>query len=251
MLIKLTDYISNFLIKNNLKNIYCITGGGSMYLNDTFGNNKSLNVLYTHHEQAAAMCAEGEARITGQPGIVCVTSGPGGTNTLTGVAGAWIDSIPMIVFSGQVMQKEMINKQKIRQFGLQEINIVDIVKPITKFSITLNNPQEIDYYLNKCYNIAISGKQGPVWIDIPLDIQNAIINTKKLKKFKKPKLINPKINYNKIIKLLNNSKKPLILTGYGIRSSNAITEFKKLYSQVNIPFISSWNSADLFETKSC
>ena len=250
MLIKISDYISKFLIKKNLTNIYCITGGGSMYLNDSFGNNKSLNVIYTHHEQSAAMCSEGESRISGKPGIVCVTSGPGGTNTLTGVAGAWIDSIPMIIFSGQVMKKEMINNQKIRQFGIQEINIVDIVKNITKYSVTIKNPQEIDYHLKKSYYLATSAKKGPVWIDIPLDVQNAIIDTKRLKKFIKPKDTNPKIDYKKILNLLNISKKPLIMTGYGIRSSNAIKEFKKLYNLLDVPFISSWNSSDLFETNS-
>ena len=167
-----SEFIINFLQKKGLKTVFGITGGGAMFLNEAFRKQKNLNFIFMHHEQSAAMSAEAYYRIKKKPAILSVTSGPGGTNAVTGVIGAWIDSIPMFVISGQVPTQDMINNTKTRQIGVQEINIIDIVRPITKYSHVLKNPEEIDIVLNKAYEQMLGGRPGPVWIDVPLDIQS-------------------------------------------------------------------------------
>ena len=250
--VKLSDYVAKYLLDNNLKNIYSVTGAGSMHFNDSIGTKRGLTVVYTHHEQAASMAAEGTARITGRPGVVNVSTGPGGTNTLTGVAGAWIDSIPMLVLSGQIMRKDRGPKHKLRQMGVQEINTVSVAKNLTKYTVTVEDPNTIKYHLDKALYLSMSGKPGPVWIELPLDVQSSFINPKKLKSFK-PKKEKTKISvslFKKSIKLINTAKKPLIIGGYGIRSSNAVKEFIKLIKKTQIPFSPSWNAIDFMNSKS-
>ena len=156
-----------------------------MHLNNSFGNSSKMKFIFFHHEQSASMAAESYFRASNRPGLLHTTSGPGATNAITGVTGAWIDSIPMFIISGQVPTKDMINKTKTRQIGVQEINIIDLVKPITKYSKVVNNPEDIDIVLNEAFKIMLEGKPGPVWIDVPLDIQSKFLNTKKIKKYKK------------------------------------------------------------------
>ena len=185
MKLKVSEYIAKFLEKKGIRHIFGVTGGGAMHLNDAFGKNKKMKFIFFHHEQSASMAAEAYYRVNNIPCLLHTTSGPGATNAITGVTGAWIDSIPVFVVSGQVPKRDMINKSKTRQVGVQEINIIDIVKPITKFVKVISNAEDIDLILNQAYEKMISGKPGPVWIDVPLDIQAKIIDIKKLKKYKK------------------------------------------------------------------
>ena len=175
MKIKITDYIKNFFERKNFSYVFGVTGGGAMHLNDSLAKSKKLKFVFFHHEQSASMAAESYFRLNSKPCILHTTSGPGATNAITGVTGAWIDSIPLFVISGQVPTVDMINDTKTRQIGVQEINIIDIVKPITKYSKVITDPYQIDIILNEAYEKMINGKRGPVWIDIPLDIQSKLV----------------------------------------------------------------------------
>ncbi len=251
---KFSDYLANYLYKKKLRNIYCVTGAGSMHFNDSIGSHKGLNVIYTHHEQSAAMAAEGDARITRLPGVVNVSTGPGGTNTLTGVTGAWIDSIPMLVISGQVMKKDIGTTKGMRQLGVQEADVTSMAKPVTKYCTTLTDPYDIELVFDKAIETSLQGRPGPVWIEIPLDIQSVKLNLKKIKKTKNIKRNKnkglSKIVKNKIISLIAKSKKPIIISGYGIRSAKAEKEFLKFVNLTKIPIVTSWNTIDIINTNS-
>ncbi len=252
---KFSDYLADYLYKKKLRNIFSVTGAGSMHFNDSIGSHPGLNVIYTHHEQSAAMAAEGDARISRMPGVVNVSTGPGGTNTLTGVTGAWVDSIPMLVISGQVMKKDIGTDKGFRQLGVQEANVVQMAKPVTKFCKTIKDPYDVEIILDKAIQLSISGRPGPVWVEIPLDIQSYNLDLKKIKKTKKKiksriKKNIPKNIKNKILKLIKNSKKPIIISGYGIRSAKAEAEFKKFVKLSKIPVINSWNTIDLINSNS-
>ena len=252
MKIKLSDYVASYLVSKKLKYVFSVTGAGSMHFNDSIGTKKGLRVIYTHHEQSASMAAEGVARITGRPGVVNVSTGPGGTNALTGLAGAWIDSIPMLVISGQIMRKDRGPKHGLRQMGVQEIDTISVAKPLTKYAVTVEDPNLIKYHLDKALHYSTSGKPGPVWIELPLDVQSSFINSKRLKSFKvkKEKKKKPIKHFENSIKLINSSKKPLIICGYGIRSSNAVSNLKKLINKTKIPLCPSWNTIDVMNSKS-
>ncbi len=250
MKIKISNYIKNFFEKKKLDHIFGITGGGAMHLNDAFGKSKKLKFIFFHHEQSASMAAEAYYRVKNKPCLLHTTSGPGATNAITGVTGAWIDSIPMFVISGQVPISDMINKTKTRQIGVQEINIIDIVKPITKYAKVISNPNDIDIILNEAYSKMISDRPGPVWIDVPLDVQSKYININDIKKFKPKKIIKiKKINFNKIYSEVKRSKKPLIIIGNGVHLSKSEKEFIKFLNIIKIPVISSWNASDIISTE--
>ena len=176
-----SEFIINFLQKKGLNTAFGVTGGGAMFLNEAFRKQKKLEFIFMHHEQSAAMAAEAYYRIKNNLAILSVTSGPGGTNAITGVIGAWIDSIPMIVISGQVESKDMILNSKTRQIGIQEANINEIIKSITKYNKVLTKNSDIELELSKAYKIANEGRPGPVWIDVPLDIQSKKFVKKKIK----------------------------------------------------------------------
>ena len=249
MKIKISDYIANFLEKKKMRHIFGITGGGAMHLNDSFAKNSKLNFIFFHHEQAASMAAESFYRKKNLPCVLHVTSGPGGTNAITGVTGAWIDSLPMFVISGQVGSLDMINKTKTRQIGVQEINIIDIVKPITKYAKTVLNPKMIDIYLNESYEMMMKGRPGPVWLDIPLDIQSKYLNYSDIKKYKFKKNNNKKkINFSFIKKNIQNSNRPIIIIGNGLHISKTEKNFIKLLNILKIPVISSWNASDILKS---
>jgi acetolactate synthase I/II/III large subunit len=252
MKLKVSEYIAKFLEKKGIRHIFGVTGGGAMHLNDAFGKNKKMKFIFFHHEQSASMAAEAYYRVNNIPCLLHTTSGPGATNAITGVTGAWIDSIPVFVISGQVPKRDMINKSKTRQVGVQEINITDIVKPITKFVKVISNAEDIDVILNQAYEKMISGKPGPVWIDVPLDIQAKKIDIKKLKKYKKKTTYKKKdkINFQFIKKTINQSKKPIFIIGNGIHLSNSRKQFVKLLNLVKIPVVSSWNASDIMPTDS-
>ena len=185
-MIKLSDYLVRRLVEYGVKDVFMISGGGAMHLNDSIGKNKKINYICNHHEQASAIAAEGYAKATGKLGVVIVTTGPGGTNTLTGVIGQWLDSVPVLYISGQVKFETTIESCKevgLRQLGDQEINIIDIVKPVTKFAVMVKDPKDIKKLIDKAIYIATHGRPGPVWLDIPLNVQGSLVDEKKFKNY--------------------------------------------------------------------
>lgn len=247
---KFSDYLINFLEKKGIKHAFGLTGGGAMHINDSIGRSQKIDFIFTHHEQSASMAAESYYREINKPCVLSVTSGPGGTNGLTGVTGAWIDSIPMFVVSGQVQTHHTIRKTKTRQIGVQEINIVDIINKVTKRSLFLKDLKNIDEKLEELYQIMLSGRPGPVWLDVPLDIQKTIIKKKKTKKKKtiKKKTLERVFDFGKFKKLIIKSKKPLIVIGNGIHISQTKNDFLRFNSKLKFPVISSWNASDIMNT---
>ena len=252
-MIKLSDYVIDFLVQKGVRDVFLVSGGGIMHLIDSVGKNKKINYIANHHEQASATAAESYSRLTNDIGVCLVTTGPGGTNAITGVAGAWVDSIPMIVISGQVKRELIADYKKVRQVGPQEINIVGMVKGITKYAKTIMDPDTIKYELEKAYFEAKNGRPGPVWLDIPLDVQAAMVDEKKMVGFSIPKIkknekeLNKKID--KVIELLKKSKRPVIIAGNGVRLSGGVDIFKKLVEKVKIPVLTTINGLDLIEEK--
>ena len=177
---KLSDFVIKFLEDKKIDTVFTVSGGGSIFLCDALYKAKKIKYIACHHEQAVSYAAESYSRIKNKPGAAIVTTGPGGTNTTSGVAACWIDSVPAIFISGQVFLNQTIKKTQKRQIGVQEINIIDLVKPVTKFSKMITDPDSIHYYLEKAFSISKSGRPGPVFIDIPADIQNAMIDEKKI-----------------------------------------------------------------------
>ena len=234
--------------------MFAVCGGAAMHLVDSLGMNENLKYIATHHEQAAAMAAEAYARISDKPGVALVTSGPGGTNTITGVCGAWIDSIPVIFISGQVTTDTLSRDTGLRQFGIQEVDITKLVKPITKYAVTITDPNLIKYHMQKAVYLATTGRPGPVWLDIPLDIQNKLINPNELISFNSDELkqggysVSLKAQVNECIKLLQKAERPVLISGYGIRLAKAEKEFQQMVNKLGIPLISSWTSSDLIPT---
>jgi acetolactate synthase I/II/III large subunit len=247
---KVSDYIFSELAALGIKDVFTVSGGAAMHLLDSLGTNKEINYISTHHEQAAAMAAEGNARITGKPGVALVTSGPGGTNALTGVCGAWIDSIPAIFLSGQVTSNTLIEGTGLRQFGIQESDIVSMVKSVTKYAVTIKDPSQVKYHLQKAIHLATTGRPGPVWLDMPLDIQSKMITPDECPSFEPEEQSVPEKDYlkgqvEKCINLFKNSERPVLISGYGIRLSNGEKEFLRLVEKLGIPIISSWTTSDL------
>jgi acetolactate synthase-1/2/3 large subunit len=244
--IRVADFVANFLLEKGIKDVFLLPGGGAIHLVDAVGKAR-LNYVCCLHEQGASIAAEAYAQISENIGCAIVTTGPGGTNTITGVASAWIDSIPCLFISGQVKTSDLLVDKGVRQFGFQEVDIVNIVKPITKYAVTVTNPDKIKYYLEKAFFIAKSGRPGPVWIDIPLDVQAKNIDPKKLSSYN-PANNSGKIDDNvikKIIDLINKSKRPVILAGNGIRLSGALPKFFELIEKLNLPVQTTWKTIDI------
>ncbi|HIJ71464.1 MAG TPA: thiamine pyrophosphate-binding protein, partial [Planctomycetes bacterium] len=246
-MVKVTDYIVSFLAQNGVKHIFMLSGGGAMHLVDSVGKSDKTEYVCTLHEQAAAIAAEGYARASGKVGVAVVTSGPGGTNTLTGVAGAWVDSIPVLVISGQVkIETTVLMNPKLRQLGDQEINIVDIVKPVTKYAVMVTDKNRIKYHLQKALHLAQSGRPGPVWIDVPLDIQGAFVDENSLKEYDYgDKLVGLSSKNGSVFELLEKAERPVIIAGNGIRLSNAVSEFGALVEKAKIPVITTFAGYDI------
>ena len=249
---RVADYIFKTLADWGTKHVFLVTGGGAMFLNDAIGQEKRISYVCNLHEQACAMAAEGYARISGSPGVVCVTTGPGGTNALTGVAGAWLDSIPMIVISGQIKRatcKAFFPELNLRQIGDQELNIVDVVRPITKFAAVVRAPEEIGQVLEKAWRLCQSGRPGPVWIDVPLDIQNAEIDERNLPRLNSEELfLPPRIPgelLTRIADLFRRSGRPAVIAGIGVRHSGAVEELRTFAERFRIPVLTSISGADL------
>ena len=233
-----------------------LPGGGAMHLNDSLGKSKKIQYVVCLHEQACAIAAEAYARVTNKPGLLMVTTGPGGTNAITGVAAAYIESTPMIVLSGQVKIADQINQQGIRQQGMQEVDIVSMVKPITKYAVMVRDPKQIRYHLDRAIYEAVNGRKGPVWLDIPLDIQAMQIDETKLEGWtpnhldkadieKRESLLEQQVL--QVIEELNRAERPVLLAGNGIRLANGIDDFRELVNCLQIPVLTTWNGIDLIE----
>ena len=246
---KLADYVMSFLAEKGVKTVFMLPGGGCMHLVDSLGRNKDLDYVCCLHEQAAAIAAESYAQHTNNIGVALVTTGPGGTNTITGVSAAWIDSTPVIFISGQVKRSDLMGCSGVRQMGPQEVNIVPIVQSITKYATTVTEPQKIKSILEEAYYLATTGRKGPVWIDIPLDVQATEIDVDTLVEFVVPKedniLDEELINKTKVS--LEKAKRPLILAGNGIKLAGASEVLEKLVKQLNIPFLLTWKSIDMVD----
>lgn len=264
MKIKVSQYIAQFLADHEVTDVFTITGGGAMHLNDAIGHHEALHCTYNHHEQACAIAAEGYARLTGKVAAVCVTSGPGGTNAITGVVGGWQDSIPMFVLSGQVKRETTTwsTSVPLRQLGDQEFQIIDCVKGMTKYAQMITEPTEIRYHLEKAWYLCNNGRKGPVWLDIPLDVQAAIVEERELRGFapeeetvdamsgKEMMDIHENPFYDvtlseQIIEKIRNAKRPVILAGTGVRLSGAYEEFLRCIEALQIPVVTAWNAHDL------
>jgi len=248
-LVRLSDYVISFLEKKGIKNVFLVSGGNLMYLLESIRTNENMNYLCNHHEQASAMAAEGYAKMTNEIGFAMVTSGPGGTNAVTGVAGAWIDSNPMLVISGQSYDNQTIEDSGLRQLGVQEINIVDIVNPITKYAVMVKDPKKIKYELEKALYLAKSGRPGPVWLDVPINIQMAMIEEDKLEGFEIPEeeKVSEKIveKITEVIEEIKKSERPIIILGNGVRLGKAEKEFFELIEKLKIPIVTTRNANDL------
>jgi len=227
-----------------------------MHLVDSIGRNKQLHHVCVLHEQAAVIAADGYAQFKNSIGAALVTTGPGGTNAITGVAASWIDSTPLIIISGQAKRKDLLANRGVRQMGIQEIDIVSVIKPITKYAITVMEPESIRYHLQKAVYLAKSGRSGPVWVDIPLDVQGATINEANLEGFNldsegtvfRNSVLARQVG--RCINLLNNSERPVILAGRGIRLSRGEQEFKDIINKLGIPVLTTWRMADLLSEDS-
>ena len=254
---RVADYIFASIAKLGVKDVFLLPGGGVMHLVDALGQNKDLNFVPCHHEQAAAIAAEAYARVNEKIGVALVTTGPGATNTLTAVAGAWIESVPLLIISGQVKRTDMKADTGVRQMGPQEVDIVSMVKPITKYAVTIDNADDIKQHLDMAIGLATSGRQGPVWLDVPLDIQASMIEPDLLESaVEAEQSVHEKIDETQIesvLQLMKQAKRPLILAGHGVRLSGGAKQFERLYERLQIPVVTTWNSLDLipYDHKLC
>lgn len=262
MKVKLSDYIADFIIKKGITDVFSVTGGGSMHLNNSFGKHAGLTCTYNHHEQACAIAAEAYARIDNRMAAVCVTSGPGATNAVTGVLSAYMDSIPLLIFSGQVRFTTTVRSSglSLRFSGEQEFDICLAAKSMTKYCEMVIEPEQIKYHLEKAVYLAASGRPGPVWLDIPLDIQGAVIETDNLIGFKPEKAEAPQVKAETVDLIINSIKtaeRPVLFVGNGVRLSGAHSLLLKLIDRLNIPVVCGmgsvdalWNSHPLFAGRS-
>jgi len=248
---RVADYITQFVSELGVGHIFLLPGGGNMHLVDAVGKHPGIDVVACLHEQAAAISAEAYARISENIGVAVVTTGPGATNAITGVAGAWIESVPLIVISGQCKRSDMLRDSPLRQKGVQEVDIIKMVESITKYAVIVENPDDIRGIMEKAFHYAKAGRAGPVWIDVPLDVQGSPIDPEHLLPWNEKIVDLTKINTlsNDLIlqiqSLMEEAKRPLIIAGHGIRLANAAEEFKDWIEALGIPVVSTWNALDL------
>lgn len=252
---RVSDYIANFLAGKGINQVFTVVGGGAMHLNDSFGHHPQMHCLYNHHEQASAMAAEAYARVTGKPAIVCVTSGPGAINALNGVIGAYQDSIPMIVLSGQTKSTLTVKYSglNLRTLGNQEFDIVSTLSHAAKYAEMIMDPSKIRICLEKAYYLATHGREGPCWLDIPVDIQGMYINVEKLSSWKLIDAITEDENWRQsiteIVTRIKQAKRPVLYAGNGIRLSGGVDVFQRLIQTLQIPVVTCWDSIDLIPTE--
>ncbi|HET7891567.1 MAG TPA: thiamine pyrophosphate-binding protein [Candidatus Sulfotelmatobacter sp.] len=245
---KLSDYIFCRLKEWGARHVFLITGGGAMHLNDSIGTS-GLRYICTHHEQAAAMAAEGYARITRKPGVLNVTTGPGGINALNGVFGAWTDSIPMLILSGQVKRETCMatyGLTDLRQLGDQEVDIIRMVKGITKYSVLVSEPESIAYHLERAWHLAQNGRPGPCWLDIPVDVQSAQIEPGQLSHYDPvedalefdPATVTAQVA--DVLGRIATAERPVVLAGSGVRLGGALAEFEQVIRALRVPVVTAW-----------
>ena len=254
MKIKVSQYIADFLVERGITDCFMVTGGGAMHLDDAIGHKEGINCVFNHHEQACSIAAEAYTRLTGKLAAVCVTSGPGGTNAITGVMGGWLDSIPMFVLSGQVKRETTTAscpELGLRQLGDQEFDIIGSVSNMTKYAVMVTDPTEIAYHLERAHYMALEGRGGPVWIDVPLDVQGAQIETDELRHFnpagERP-WVTPAVKdgvAKAVLEKIKAAKAPLVLVGTGIRLGGAEEKLLKLLDKLQIPVVTAWNANDV------
>jgi acetolactate synthase-1/2/3 large subunit len=254
-IMKLSDYIAERLAEWGVRHVFLVTGGGAMHLNDSFGKELRLHYVCNHHEQACAMAAEAYARVTGHPGVINVTTGPGGINALNGVFGAWTDSIPMLIVSGQVKRETCMataGTTGLRQLGDQEVDIVSMVKGITKYAVLVSDPSSIRYHLERAWHLAQSGRPGPCWLDIPSDVQSADIDEIALHRYDPAEdaptwsLADAKEQCLEVLERIRDAKRPVVMVGTGVRLSGAIDLLGKLAERLRIPVVTAWTAHDCF-----
>jgi len=253
---RLADFVMRFIADQGVKHIFLVVGGGAMHLNDALAKCPDLEFVCNHHEQASAIAAEAYAKVTNNLGVVLVTTGPGGTNAITGLAGAWLDSTPCLFISGQVKRADSMyrpdgSRLGVRQRGIQEVDIVSIVRPLTKYAVTVTDPSSIRYHLEKAVYLAKNGRPGPVWIDIPIDVQAAPVDVGELKRLdeseisKVPQDAELRRDVSDIIERFNSARRPLLLIGNGVRLAHAECELDRLLPILNAPVETTWLSLDL------
>ena len=254
-MIKVSDFIFQHLVeKHGIHHCFLVTGGGAMHLNDSIGHTEGLKYICNHHEQASAMANEGYYRASGHLAVTCVTTGPGGTNAITGVLGQWLDSIPGLYISGQVKQPTTIAacpELNLRQLGDQEADIKSMVQSITKYCVTITDVKDVKYELDKAIYIALNGRPGPVWVDVPLDIQGAMVDESTMREFD-PSEIHDNIDHGLIDKQIEEllakieeAKSPVIYVGNGVRLAKREKEFIKIAEQLQIPVVTAISGSDI------
>ena len=257
---KLSDYVIRFVANLGVKHVFLVTGGGAMHLNASLARCKDIEPICNSHEQASAMAAENYAKCKNHLGVAMVTTGPGGTNTITGLAGAWLDSTPVLFLSGQVKRPDRMfaadeTPLGMRQLGVQEVDIVSIVKPLTKYAVTVLDPQSIRYHMEKAVHLALNGRPGPVWIDIPLDVQATPIDEATLPAFdaeQAPATFDSSglaAQVSETIADFNRSERPLIFIGNGVRLARAEDELRQLFALLQIPVEATWCAADIISSE--
>ena len=251
-LIKVSDYIMQFLVKQGIRHLFLISGGGMMHLLDSAARNKDLELIFNLNEQASSICGESYAQFTGNLGACMVTTGPGATNAVTGCAGAWLDSTPVIYISGQCKTEQMGQLKGLRIYGAQEVAIVPCVKPITKYAVTVLKKEDIRYHLEKAAYLATHGRKGPVWIDVPLDIQGASVEEASLRGFHPEEYGLEHTNsvsdrdIRTIYRLLNESRRPALLIGHGVVAAHRQKAIRKLVETFQIPVLATWRAKGVF-----
>ncbi len=259
---RLADYVADFLVEHGVTDCFSVVGGGAMHLNDALGHREGLRITYNHHEQACAMAAEAYARLENRIAAVCVTTGPGGTNALTGVVGGWLDSIPMFIISGQVRYDTtaryamgFTGGDPLRAVGDQEYDIVKSAGPMTKYAVMIEDPKQIRYALEKGWHLARTGRPGPVWIDIPVNYQGMSIETRELEGYDPSEdagMLPPPVSretIRTILEKISHARRPVFHAGYGIRLSGGYQAFRSVLEKLNIPIVTYWNAVDLIEDK--
>lgn len=246
---KLSDYVTDFLIKKNIKHVFGITGGAMVHMFDSIGKNPNIKYICTHHEQAAAMAADGYSRTTKNIGVCMATSGPGATNLLTGVGCSYFDSIPLVIMTGQVPRSQLKGDSKVRQIGFQETDIISIFKPITKYAVLITDPEQIRYELEKAFYLAKNGRPGPVLLDIPDDVQRAEIEPEKLKPFtpeyELKNLVEMEDKIDKTIKLIEKAERPIVILGAGVKLGGTERQAKEFIEKLGFPVALTWAAIDV------
>ncbi len=247
---KLSEYIIQFLAREGVKHIFLLPGGGCMHLTDAVAKNKQVSFVACLHEQGAAIAADGYAQYSRSLGVALVTTGPGSTNAITGVAGSWIESVPVLILSGQVKMADIKPSADMRMMGFQEVDITPMVKPVTKYAVTITDPESIRYHLEKAVYLARTGRPGPVWINVPLDIQAREIDPDTLQAFDRPAPAAPaeaalQAAAKETLELLARSTRPVLLAGYGVKVARAEELLLEVLEGLGIPTLLSWKGADL------